>query len=115
MNEEKSTRGPDIRLNLTIFHDESQFLVEHLLALPKGAARARRMTALALIGLLAERMMMTPNVTLTQAVAFSRQGDARMKESNIREERVTTEEYRPQLTSQQLADLIGGDVASGDA
>jgi hypothetical protein len=73
------------------------------------------MTALALIGLLAERMMMASDVTLTQAVSLSRQEDARMKEPTIRVERVTPEEYRPQLTSQQLAELIGGDVASGDA
>jgi len=113
MNEEKSSRGPDVRVNLTIFHDESQFLVEHLLALPKGAARARRVTTLALIGLLAERMMMTPNAALAP-VSFSRQEDARKMEPGLKEKSITSDKYKPQLTSQQLADLIGGDIASGE-
>jgi hypothetical protein len=116
MTEEKAERSPEVRVNLSIFRDENQFLVEHLLTLPKGAARARRLVTLGLIGLLHERATMVTNATAMPAVSLSTQEEGELKVGPTVEkgEDSDDEGYRPRLTSAQLADLMGGNVSSSD-
>jgi hypothetical protein len=99
----------DIRINITIHRDENSFLAEHLLALPKGGTRARRLTTLALIGLLTEKATMMPNrYALIPATALPKVPEAAVLDSQVSEDRNDQGGYQTQLTPEQLADLLGG-------
>lgn len=99
----------DIRINLTIYRDENPFLAEHLMALPKGGARARRLTTLALIGLLTEKATMMPNrYTLVPASARPQVEEAAVLDPPVPEDCTDQGGYQTQLSAEQLAELLGG-------
>jgi hypothetical protein len=104
----------DIRINLTIYRDENPLLAEHLMALPKGGARARRLTTLALVGLLTERGTMVPNrYALVPAPVLPQVQEPAVLDPPVSEDRSDRGGYQTQLTPEQLADLLGG-RRSGD-
>jgi hypothetical protein len=99
----------DIRINLTIYRDENPLLAEHLMALPKGRARARRLTTLALIGLLTERATMMPNrYALVPAPALPQVQEAAVLDPPVSEDRNDQGGYQTQLSPEQLVELLGG-------
>ena len=108
MKEKRATRGEVIRFNMTVYHDENQSLVEHLLTLPKGAARARRMSTLALIGLLSEKMVMAPNYNVPRLldVCGAREMEGKV-EIAVGEEGRAEGGHQPQLTPAEVAMLMG--------
>jgi hypothetical protein len=110
MKEKRAKRGEVIRFNMTVYHDENQSLVEHLLTLPKGAARARRMSTLALIGLLSEKVVMSPSchVSRTSDVSGAREIERAGKgEIAVGEEGRAEAGHEPQLTPAEVAMLMG--------
>jgi hypothetical protein len=99
----------DIRINLTIYRDENPLLAEHLMALSKGGARARRLTTLALIGLLTERAPMMPNrYALVRGPALPQVQEAAVLDPPVSEDGSDQGVYQTQLSPEQLVELLGG-------
>ena len=110
-------RDLSVRVNLTIHRNENEFLVEHLLTLPKGAARVRRVTTLALIGLLTEkRVLGSPAFSTGPAFVPTQDASEEQGEATARDESTGPEDYRPRLTPEEISMLMGGrNLLSDDA
>lgn len=101
-------RGPDIRINLTLFLEEHPLLTTELLRLPLGRPRTTRLCSLAAIGLLMERHMAAgrplPMGGQGSIAAVGAADGAACEEGG-------TPVYAPRLSADQLAQLVSDDEA----